>query len=148
MKTRNAVQNLLNHFGSREVFLGSMLVDLSMAGQPCDITFYSRPPAIDVVVDQRIHIALMYGAGPKRLYELLQNINLSNGQTCRLDDIWTINPMPKGGITANELQAVDMSRAEEHVGPSDETLRKMIAETYHCKGSEEEEIYIRRFLAS
>jgi hypothetical protein len=148
MNTRDAMHTLLKQFGSREAFLGSMLVRLSMAGQPCDITFYSRPPVIDVVVDQRIHIALMYGVGPKKLHGLLQNISLSNGETCRLDDIWTINPMPRGGIPANELQAVDMSRAEERVGPNDETLRKMISNTYHCKSREEEDVYIRRFLAS
>jgi len=148
MNTRDAVQMLLNHFGSREAFLGSLLVDLSMAGQPCDITFYRRPPAIDVVVDQRIHIALMYGAGAKKLHELLDNVSLSNGESCRLDEIWTINPMPKGGIPVNELQAVDMSHGEEQVGPNGETLRKMIGETYHCKNREEEDVFIRRFLAS
>lgn len=148
MNTRDAAQTLLNHFGSREAFLGSMLVNLSVTGQPCDITFYSRQPVIDVVVDQRIHIALMYSAGPKKLHELLQNISLSNSESCRLDEIWTINPMPKGGIPANELQAVDMSHAVERVGPNGQTLRKMIAETYHCKSHEEEDVFIRRFLAS
>lgn len=148
MNTRNAVKKLLEHFGSREVFLGSQLIDLSSTGQPCDITFYERPPAIDVVVDQRIHIALMYGAGAKKLHELLESIGLSNGQSCRVDEIWTINPMPKGGIPASELDAVDMCHAEEPIGPNGETVRKIISDTYHCKSREEEDRFVRRFLAS
>jgi hypothetical protein len=62
--------------------------------------------------------------------------------------IWTINPMPKGGIPKAELDAADMNEAEESVGPNGETLRKMISETYHCSCREEEDRYLRRFIAS
>ena len=148
MNRCDAIRTLLDHFGSREALLGSQLVHLSMSGQPCDITFRNRPPAIDVVVDQRIHIALMYGAGARKLDELLTDIGLSDGQCCRLDEIWTINPMPKGGFSADELEAVDMSHAEDRVGPRGETLRKIICDTYHCKRREEEDAFIRRYLAS
>ena len=150
MNVSDAMQKLMDHFGSREGVLADLLINLSMTGQPCDITFHKRPPAIDVVVDQQIHTALMYGAGAKKLGELLRNIRLngSHGQSCRLDEIWTILPMPKGGISQSELEAVDMSRAEEQAGPNGETLRKMIRDTYRCKDREEEDSFIRRYLAS
>ena len=135
-------------FGSRFVFLGHQILTLSTFGQPCDITFFKKGPPIDVTVDPQLALAVMYGAGPERLHEMLQSIKLSNGAEVSINDIWTINPMPKGGFTREELDAVDMSQAEEKAGPNRETLRKMIKDTYHCKSQDEENYYLRRFIAS
>ena len=148
MDIQKAIEKILEHYGSREAFLGNQLVTLSMTGQPCDVTFFKKKPAIDVIIDPKINIALMYGAGAKKLHEMLMNIKLSNGEIITLDEIWTINPMPKGGIPQEELNNVDMSEAEEKVGPNGETLRKMISDTYHCETKEQEDLYLRRFIAS
>jgi hypothetical protein len=56
--------------------------------------------------------------------------------------------MPKGGISEDSLQAADLAKGEERVGPNGETLRKMISDTYHCENKEEEDYYLRRFIAS
>ena len=148
MDIKKAIEKILEHYGSREAFLGNQLVTLSMTGQPCDVTFFQKKPAIDVIIDPRINIALMYGAGAKKLKEILASIKLSNGDVISIEEIWTINPMPKGGISPEELNKVDMSKAEERVGPNGETLRKMISDTYHCETKEQEDLYLRRFIAS
>jgi len=148
MDANEAMRKIEEEFGSRLAFLGYQIVMLSMTGQPCDITFYKRKPIINVTIDQQINLALMYGAGAKKLKEMLENIKLSNGETISIAEIWTINPMPKNGFTDEELAAVDLSEAEEKVGPNGETLRKMISDTYHCQSREEEDYYLRRFIAS
>ena len=93
--------------------------------------------------------AVMAGcSGRETLYEILQDIRLSNGTTVNINDIWTINAMPIEGFTEEELEAVDMSQAEERIGPNGATLRKMIKDTYHCRSRDEEDYYLRRFIAS
>ena len=145
----NEVRKMIEkEFGSRLGFIGHQILMLSITGQPCDITFYEKPSIIDVEINQQIHLALMYGAGGDKFKEMLEHIKLSNGDVINIVDIWTINPVPKGGFTKEELQAVDLSKAEEKVGPNGETLRKMIKDTYHCKTREEEDSYLRRFIAS
>lgn len=148
MDTKELIGKIEKEYGSRQGFLFHQLTTLSMTEQPCDITFYNKKPAISVKIDPKINIALMYGAGPYQLKELLENIKLSNGDVVCLNEIWTINPMPENGFTKEELQSVDMSEGEEKVGPNGETLRKMISDTYHCKNREEEDYYLRRFIAS
>jgi hypothetical protein len=101
-----------------------------------------------VTVDERLALAAMCGAGPAKLYEMFRGIRLSNGSVVNMGDIWTVNRMPKDGFTREELEAVDMSQAEEKVGPNGRTLRKMIKDTYHCKSRDEENYYLRRFIAS
>jgi hypothetical protein len=56
--------------------------------------------------------------------------------------------MPKGGFTKEELDKVDLSEAEERVGPNGETLREMIRNTYRCKSRDEEDHHLRRYIAS
>jgi hypothetical protein len=112
------------------------------------VTFYKKPPAINVKIDQKINYALMYGAGAKKLQEMLSRIELSNGDTVSISDIWVINPMPPEGITDQDLAAVDLADGDVVAGPNGETMRKMISETYHCSSLKEEEKYLRRFLAS
>lgn len=121
---------------------------VAMQRQICDITLRSGKPRLDVRVDPKFIYALMYGAGAKAMVPLLSAIELSDGRTVRLDDIWTINPMPENGFTDDELDAVDLAEAEKPAGPNGETLRTMISKTYHCATRDEEDKFIRRFLAS
>ena len=41
-------------FPTRESHLGFQIIELSTSGQPTDVTFYHRPPILDVVIDQKI----------------------------------------------------------------------------------------------
>jgi hypothetical protein len=148
MNYKQFQQVLTKTFGSREGHLAWQLAELSSTGQPCDITFYKREPMLDVKIDQRLFLALSYGAGAKKLAELLNNLKLTNGESISWGEIWTVNPMPKDGFTEAELRAVDLAQAEEKVGPNGETLRQMIRDTYHCTTKEEEDKYLRRFIAS
>lgn len=148
MDPKEAIKKLEDQFGSREGALGFTLIQLSLFGQPCDVTFYKRAPLLDVKVDQQLGLAMMYGAGARKLADLLNAIKFSDGSRAGLMDIWTINPMPKGGLTEAELAAVDLAEAEEPSGPNGETLRQMISETYHCKSKAEEDRFLRRFIAS
>ena len=75
-----------------------MLIALSRTGQPCDITFHKRKPILNVKVPESINAALMYGAGPKKLEQMLDRIPFSDGTTVAFGEIWTINPTPKGGL--------------------------------------------------
>lgn len=148
MDTNEMMKKIEEKYGSWFGFLAHQIITLSMTGQRCDITFYDKKPAIEVKIDQQINLALGYGAGAKKLKEMLENIKLSNGKVVNIGEIWTIHQMPEGGFSEEELQAVDMSGAEEKVGPNGETLRKMISDTYHCVSKDEEDYYIRRFIAS
>jgi len=148
MDTKEIIEKIEKEFGSRMGFLGYQILMLSMAGQKCDITFFKKKPAIDVKIDQQINLALMYGSGAKKLQEMLENIKLSNGDSVSIGEIWTINSMPKGGFTKEELASVDMTEAEQEAGPKGETLREMIKNTYHCKSKDEEDYYLRRYIAS
>jgi hypothetical protein len=134
---------------SRFALLGRQILTLATLGQTCDVTFFKNKPAIEVTVDEQLARAVVAGcSGPETLYEILQDIRLSNGATVNINDIWTINAMPKGGFTEEELEAVDMSQAEERIGPNGATLRKMIKDTYHCGSRDEEDYYLRRFIVS
>jgi hypothetical protein len=135
-------------YPDRFSLLGKQILHFSLSGQLCDITFRDRGPILDVKIGQQITLALMYGAGPKKLKEMLENIPLSNGEHVSINDIWVIVPMPKGGIPQDELDAVDLSEGTKQAGPNGETVREMIRETYHCNSTEEEDRYLRRFLAS
>ena len=144
----NAIEEIINSYGSWHVFLGKLIIELSMTGQPCDITFHNKPPSVNVIIDKNIHVALMYGAGAEKLKNMLENIKLSNGTTISIADIWTINPMPSNGFSQEDLDAIDLLQAEDKVGPNGETLRKMISDTYQCKSRKDEDYYLRRFIAS
>lgn len=145
---QEAQKKFMERFGSQETYVLHQITMLSMTGQPCDITFHNRKPAVGVTVDQSINLALVYGASAETLKQKFDNIKLSNGDIVGSGSIWTINPMPKGGFSDAELDAVNMSEAEERVGPNGETLREMIRNTYHCESQEEEDRFLRRFIAS
>lgn len=148
MDTDKIRAKIMSELGSHIEFVADRLFKLSMTGQPCDVTFYRRKPALDVVIDQKLNIAMMYGAGVTKMMEMLSSINLSNGEKINIRDIWTLNPMPKGGLSNEQLASIDLSEGEERIGPNGETTRKMISDTYHCSSKEEEDFFLRRFLAS
>lgn len=141
-------QRLLSHFGDARGMLAFMVIRLSVSGQPCDITFHDRSPILDVKVDSKLSIPLMYGAGSQIMDDRMQQISLSNGEVVAFDNIWTVHPMPVDGLSKEELAAVDLGEGEQRFGPNGETLREMIRSVYHCTTSEEEELFLRRYLAS
>jgi hypothetical protein len=51
-----------------------------------------------------------------------KRIPFSNSVVASLAEIWTVNPMPIGGFTDEELAAVDLAEGEERHGPNGETL--------------------------
>ena len=128
--------------------LAKQIIRLSNTGQPCDITFHDRGPVCDVKIDQRIGRAFMNGAGRAKLNELFENILLSNGESVRLDEIWVIVAMPFQGVSASDLEKVDISEGDKQASPNGDTIRKMIRDRYHCKTAEEEDYFLRRFLAA
>ena len=148
MDSNEMMKKIEEKFGSRMAFLGNQLLMLSLTGQPCDVTFYKKKPALNVKIDQKLHIAIMYGADAEKLKEMLESIHLSNGERANIAEIWTVNPMPADGLSEEELAAVDLADGEEKVGPNGETLRKMVSETYHCATIAEEDFHLRRFIAS
>ena len=148
MDTKEAKAKLIEKFGSREGLLAHVLLTLSMTTQPCDITFYNKAPLLDVIVHERLSLALAYGAGVKKMQEMFAEIQVSGGSTVNIKDVWGVNPMPVGGIGEEKLQAVDLSEGDAKVGPNGETMRKIISDTYHCKTKEQEDYFLRRFIAS
>jgi hypothetical protein len=144
---QEAMKRLEQHYGSREGMLTHTLIFLSTTGQPTDVTFYRRKPILDVRVSTKLGAAQLYGL-PNRIPSLLRRIEFSNGTVAGIREIWTVNPMPKGGLSQADLDAVDLTEAEKHVGPRGETLRKMIRKTYHCKSRAEVDYFLRRFIAS
>ncbi len=57
-----------------------------------------------------------------------------------------MSPGPERFASSEGLAA--MSDGEEQFGPKDETIREMIRNVYHCKSKQEEERFLRRYLAS
>jgi hypothetical protein len=145
---KEARRRLDEIFGSREAMLGNMLIELSTSGQPCDVTFYHREPILNVKVDQQLALTLMYGGGVKALQKKLSDIKFSDGTSTSLNEIWMVLPMPSQGFTDAELAAVDLSEGEEKIGDQGETMREMIRDIYHCKTREQEDRFLRRYIAS
>ena len=146
--TNDAMKRLQDQFGDKMGFLRFMLLRLSKTGQPCDVTFYHREPIVDVRLDQQLFITFAYGNAHKRLADMLNAIRFSDASTAAISEIWTINLMPQDGFTDQQLADVKLDVAESTVGPNGETLRQMIRNTYHCTTVNQEDIYLRRFIAS
>ena len=132
----------------RQQHNAQILINLSSTSQPCDITFFKRSPMLDVKVHERLFLALSYGAGAAKLLEMLQSIDLSNGESVSIGEIWTVNPMPVGGISQEDMEAVDLNDGEQVFEGNGKTIREMITEVYHCKTQNDTDYYLRRFLAS
>ena len=105
---QEARKRLEQHYGSREGMLTRTLIFLSTTGQPTDVTFYRRKPILDVRVSTKLGAAELYGL-ENRIPMLLRRIEFSDGTVAALKEIWTVNPMPKGGISQAELDAVDLA---------------------------------------
>lgn len=148
MDRKKLIANLERKFGGPLEMLGHMVITLSMSGQPCDVTFRHKEPALEVRIDEHISLALMYGAGAKKLQEMLSRIRLSNGDVVSIDEIWVIFPMPVGGFSKEALAQVDLADGDEIWGPNGETIREMIRNLYRCKSKTDEDKYLRRYLAS
>jgi hypothetical protein len=142
------MDELKKRLGDKTIILGQELITLSMTEQPCDVTFYNQKPILDVKVNKKYASALLYGAGAKKMSEMFRNIMFSDGTQADFKDIWIILPMPMHGISQQSMDEVDMSEGNTKIEPSGETVRKMISSIYHCESKEEEDYYLRRFLAS
>lgn len=145
---QEGIKALGERLGGREGANFHMLFLCSMSQQPTDITFFKAKPKLDVKVSPKLAAMMTAGAGKTALSEFLNAIPLSDGTTIFFKDIWTICPMPPEGFTEEQLAKVDLSRADQRVGMGGETMRKIIRDTYHCETQEEEEKFLRRFLAS
>ena len=149
---KRGLRRLKEVFGDRVGMLFHQLHDLAISGQPCDICTYSGKRYLDVEVDSNFVLAIMYGAGPRKLAEMLKEIKLNKKghptAKVSIEDIWAINPMPIGGFSKGQLDKVDISKGEEKWGPQGETLREMISNEYHCKNETEVDYFLRRYLAS
>lgn len=145
---QKAADALAEHYGSHAAMIMERVLHLSTFQQPCDITFYDRDPVIDVKISPKYGAAMMYGAGASKMVELFSTIETTSGASYPFNAIWIINPMPKEGLTADQLEAVDLREGDAVAGPNGETVRQMIAKTYRCKTQEATEAALRRFLAS
>jgi len=128
--------------------IGAELIELSESGRPVDITFYNKKPMLDVCVSSELDQVLKKGVVVEDLHLLLGDLALSNGERINMMDVWTIYEMPEDGLSEDDLAAVDMSEGDDVVGTTGETLRQMISATYHCETPEDEEYFLRRFLAA
>jgi hypothetical protein len=145
---KRGMDAITSQSGGRIAHVFDQLRHLALSRQPADVTLYNGSPHLNVKIDAKFIYAMMYGAGAEKLAELLSAIELSNGATVSLHNIWTINPMPTNGFTDQELIDVDLQEAEKKLGSNGETLRKMISDTYHCSSRQEEDQFLRRFIAS
>ncbi len=75
------IKKLEGQFGGRVGFMGYQILTLSQSGQPCDITRYNQQPLLDVVIDPKIAIAMMYGVGPAKLMQLIDPVPLADGRS-------------------------------------------------------------------
>jgi hypothetical protein len=141
-------QRLLEVYGSARGLMGWMLLMVAMNSQPADITFYKRKPSLEVTVDPRLAHAVLSGSGPDALRKAMQRIKLSNGTETAFSEIWTVNPMPVGGLSEADLAATDMSHGNVVIAANGATMRQVIQETYHCTTDAEVEFHLRRFIAS
>lgn len=150
--TNRIREELEKKYGGRTGFVFNVLQHLALTGQPCDICTYSGKRYLDAKIRGEFIYALMYGAGPKKLTEMLNHIEimLSDGSHAEVlfPDIWVINPMPKEGFTKAQLAEVDMSEGEAVAGPNGETIREMIKQSYKPKDDEEYDYFLRRYIAS
>ncbi|MGO8720445.1 MAG: hypothetical protein ACLQMO_14715 [Acidobacteriaceae bacterium] len=148
MNDKGRTRKINEPFNSHADYVSQLLIYLSLSNQPCDVIFYNRPPILDVRVPENIALALMYGAGAEKLRELLGSITFSDGSSANFDEIWIIYPMPNGGISEETLASVDLCDGDCAAGANGETVRKIITDTYHCESKEQQDFYLRRFLAS
>jgi hypothetical protein len=147
-----AMKKIEEELGTHKGALFNELIRLAVSGQPCDVTFSSEKPFLDVKIEPDFVNVLLYAAESKKRDEIFSEIKLiKDGKTVGSADfnqIWTVNPMPEGGVSKEKMDGLDLEEAMGNMGTHGETLRRMIKETYHCKDKEEEDYFLRRFVAS
>lgn len=146
------LSKLEEEFGGREGWVIHAINNLIVSGQPCDITTYSGKRYLDVKINPSILYATMYGAGPYKIRDMLDEIKLEQkGKpvgTVSFKDIWIISPMPPGGLTQEQLDRVDIAEGETILNPPGISLREMIRKSYYCKDEKEVDYFLRRYLAA
>src|SRR5271156_1141678 len=135
-------------FGSHDSLLAHQIIPHSPYGFPCDVTFRDRKPFLDVTIDEKIGQTLMSGADPDTLQETLNHIRFSNGESAHFNEVLLIVPMPVDGVSQAAMDAVDLSEGDDTAGLEGDTTRDMIREIYRCETPQEEEHFLRRYLAS
>lgn len=140
-----------------EIIRSSHLADLlyqlvhhAKTGQPFDVTFFDREPLLDATLDDIFaskFLATVFGPA-SALQRLCERVKFSDDTVVPIAAIWILNPMPPGGIDNEALSRADLARAEEAAGPNGETIREMIADTYHCESTAELDWHTRRWIAS
>ena len=113
-----------------------------------DVTFHKREPILEVTLNKsyarNLCAALMDDQEPRRLKELLDHVQFSDGTVVKASEIWTLNFIPDD----LDVNGIDLARAEEVIGLGGETVREIIRDTYHCRSRAEEDHFIARWIAS
>lgn len=94
------------------------LVRLSRHEGYCDITFHDRDPLIGVRLSPALNAALMYGAGARKMTEMLDRIETRDGDVFRAVDVWVIVEFPNGLPSDEDLARVDLADGEAEVAPA------------------------------
>lgn len=149
---KSILSELDKRFGGREGYVLHALVISAVAGQPTDITTYSGKRFLEVTVDPSFIYPFMYGAGPRRIATVMEEIKVRDRQghksTISFNDIWIILTMPKEGFSKEALKAVDISNGDKVDPSTGESIREMVRKSYHCKNEDEVDYFLRRYLAS
>ena len=149
---KSILSELDKRFGGREGFVLHALVISAASGQPTYITTYSGKRFLEVTVDPSFIYPFMYGAGPKRIATVMEEIKVRDRQgrksTVSFNDIWIILPIPKEGLSEEVLKAVNISDGDKVDPSTGESIREMVRKSYHCKDEAEVEYFLRRYLAS
>ena len=139
-------------FGGTEGFMLYTLVMSAIAEQPVDITTHSGKRFLEVTIDPSFIYPFMYGAGPKRIATVMEEIRVKDRQrhksTVSFNDIWIIMPMPKEGFSEDALKTIDLSGVDTIDPSTGESIRDMIRKSYHCKDEAEVDYFLRRYIAS
>jgi len=149
MQLRNEEEmgKLMAHFGLREHIMLMKLLIASQTAELCDIFFLDKRPILNVTPTSNLIRVAYAGASVTKIINLVKRIELSNGRIISLNQIWSVNRMPKGGFSERDLEAINIERAEEPILNTDQTTRNLVQKFYGCAADEEDK-YVRRFLAS
>jgi hypothetical protein len=145
---REPMRRMHEIFPTREKHLAWQLVFFSEHGSEFDVTFHDRKPILGVKIGKDLWRTLAFGGSETAARRILENLRLSDGTVVDWRDIWTANWMPPGGPSEEALAAADMSQGDMRAGAGGETIREMIRATYHCATREEEDRFLRRWIAS
>jgi len=114
-------------FPTRESHLLWQLLFFALHGQAFDITFLDREPTLEASVAdgfaREFVCAASDGCGLDQVWRLCRRIDLSNSTAFDLDDVWTLNYMPRD----LDISGVDLSGSECRIGDNGETMREMIS---------------------